>query len=144
MPSYLALSIITVCYNAASLIEQTLMSVAKQSYENFEHWIIDGASEDDTLMKVQKYSYPQLKFISQKDHGIYDAMNQGALLAKGEYLLFLNAGDHLYDKETLKNVFKNAAILKKIRKRTSLSRISKLKIRDMKKKKAKSGALYNL
>lgn len=85
-----------------------MLSVQKQSFTNYEHWLIDGLSHDDTLKKIKKLKKARLKYISEKDQGIYHAMNKGARLAKGEYLLFLNAGDHLYDKESLKNIFKKA------------------------------------
>ena len=101
------LSIITVTKNAASRIPQTIHSVQAQNFKAYEHWIIDGLSNDDTLKKIEELKYSKLKFISEKDHGIYDAMNKGARLAKGEYLLFLNAGDHLYDEKALGNIFRS-------------------------------------
>ena len=84
-----------------------MQSVRQQSWHNLEHIIIDGASQDDTLELLKRNSSSKLKFISKKDDGIYDAMNKGANLAQGKYLLFLNAGDHLYDKQVFKKVFSN-------------------------------------
>jgi glycosyltransferase involved in cell wall biosynthesis len=85
-------SIITVCLNSAKTIERCLLSVNNQIYRNFEHIIIDGLSKDQTLQIVGKYP---VKLISEKDNGIYDAMNKGITLSKGEYVLFLNSDDEL-------------------------------------------------
>ena len=117
------LSIITVTKNAAFRISLTLRSIQEQSFRDYEHWIIDGLSSDDTLKTIKKLKNSKLKFISEKDKGIYDAMNKGAHLAKGEYLLFLNAGDHLYENDALKNIFKelhSKTIRKKNDKKSSI------------------------
>ncbi len=100
------LSIITVCKNASLQIEKTLHSVCQQNWKNFEHLIIDGISQDSSLEILKKNPYPQLKVFSEADKGIYDAMNKGAKRANGEYLLFLNAGDHLCDTNVLSNISK--------------------------------------
>lgn len=86
-------SIITVCLNSESTIERCLTSVKNQKVANYEHIVIDGLSTDSTLAIVEKYNVNQC--ISEKDAGIYDAMNKGALLAKGSYVLFLNSDDEL-------------------------------------------------
>ncbi len=78
----------------------------QQIWHDFEHIIIDGDFGDHTLRLLEGHTYPQLKFISQKDDGIYDAMNKAIQLAKGKYLLFLNAGDHLYNSKALEFVWK--------------------------------------
>lgn len=101
------ISIITVVYNAESLIERTIKSVSEQSFKNIEFVIIDGGSTDNTLSVIQKYKNVIHCLISEKDKGIYDAMNKGLRLAKGEYVLFLNAGDELYEKDTLEKIFNN-------------------------------------
>lgn len=92
------ISIITVCKNAENAIERTMLSVVTQSCfaENIEYLIIDGASTDKTVEIIKQYSnkYP-IKWISEPDSGIYNAMNKGIKIANGEYLLFLNAGDYL-------------------------------------------------
>lgn len=104
------ISIITVVFNGEALIERTIKSVIGQNYPNIEYIIIDGLSTDRTLTSVQKYSSRIAKIISEKDKGIYDAMNKGLQIATGEYVLFLNAGDELYDKGTLTKVFENSVM----------------------------------
>lgn len=99
------ISIITVVYNAYSLLEATIKSVLNQTYrENIEFAIIDGASTDGTLDIIEKYRNQVEYFISEKDLGIYDAMNKGILTVKGDYILFLNAGDEFYSKNVLSEV----------------------------------------
>ena len=75
------------------------MSVASQTFRNFEHIIVDGASGDNTLSIAR--SYPETRILSEKDNGLYDAMNKGIRLARGKYLLFLNAGDTFHSKDIL-------------------------------------------
>jgi len=98
------ISIITVAYNAAADIEGTIQSVLSQSYTHVEYLIIDGASTDNTVNIVKKYE-TQLKWQSEPDKGLYDAMNKGLQKATGDFVLFLNAGDRLYEKDTLERVF---------------------------------------
>jgi glycosyltransferase involved in cell wall biosynthesis len=88
------ISVITVCYNAANKIESTLMSVIGQSYHNIEYIVIDGGSTDGTLAVLQEYG-DHLKWISEPDKGIYDAMNKGVTKATGDWIYFLGAGDIL-------------------------------------------------
>lgn len=97
------LSIITVCKNEP-FIEATCKSVMAQTNQGFQWIVIDGASTDDTLEKLEKYRARMNIFISEEDKGIYPAMNKGISLAKGKYLLFLNGGDLLYDPQTVNNV----------------------------------------
>ena len=87
-------SIITVVYNAKEVLEKTVQSIQHQTYKDFEHIIVDGGSTDGTLEYIESLKFDNLKFISEKDNGIYDAMNKGIRLSSGEYLLFLNAGDN--------------------------------------------------
>lgn len=94
-------SIITVCYNASSTIGETLRSVDSQECKNYEHIIIDGASKDSTLSVIREYPNSLRAVTSQPDRGIYDAMNKGISYAKGEYLVFLNAGDAFHSCSTL-------------------------------------------
>lgn len=101
------ISIITVVYNAEYLIERTIESVLSQTYPNIEYIIIDGASTDKTLLVINKYSNKIPLIKSERDKGIYDAMNKGLALSTGEYVLFLNAGDELYEPQTLENIFKS-------------------------------------
>ena len=97
-------SIITVTYNASQVIEPTLRSVVVQSYRNFEYLLIDGASTDDTVTKAMGMGVEFSHIVSEYDNGLYDAMNKGIALAKGDYLCFLNAGDALYAPDTLERV----------------------------------------
>jgi glycosyltransferase involved in cell wall biosynthesis len=94
-------SIITVVYNAESLIERTLLSAAHQTVQDFEHWIIDGASTDCTLTVVERYKHARMHVVSERDKGIYDAMNKGLARATGKYVIFMNAGDEFYDNQVL-------------------------------------------
>ena len=90
------LSIITVCYNAAPYITATLESAFTQSFQDFELIIVDGKSSDNTLVLLKPFQSKISLIVSEKDHGIYDAMNKGVALARGEWIYFLNAGDAFY------------------------------------------------
>ena len=98
------ISIITVCYNAECEIKATLKSVKEQSFKNYEYIIIDGASKDNTLSVISQSGVEPTHLVSERDKGIYDAMNKGLALAKGDYLMFLNAGDSLYSPDTLQRI----------------------------------------
>lgn len=97
-------SIITITYNAASVIEPTLASVAAQTYRNFEYLLIDGGSSDDTVAMAQASGIEFAHIVSERDNGLYDAMNKGIKLAKGDYLCFLNAGDAFHSFDTLDKI----------------------------------------
>lgn len=97
------ISIVTICYNAATTIVPTLESVAAQSYANIEYLVIDGASRDNTVSLVRQIC-PQALIKSEPDRGLYDAMNKGICAATGDYLWFLNAGDTLREKDTVEKV----------------------------------------
>ncbi|MET1053722.1 MAG: glycosyltransferase family 2 protein [Pedobacter sp.] len=99
------LSVITIVYNNAKDIERTMLSVLNQSYPNIEYIIIDGASTDGTKDIIYRYKDKLAQFISEKDKGIYDAMNKGLSLATGDYLLFMNSGDEIYSTDTVREVF---------------------------------------
>ena len=90
------ISVITVCYNAAGKMEDTLKSVIGQSYNNIEYIVIDGGSTDGTVALLEKYRL-YLKWITEPDKGIYDAMNKGVTIATGDWIYFLGAGDVLLD-----------------------------------------------
>ncbi len=96
-------SIITVTFNSAATIRDTVLSVQKQSYKNIEHIIVDGASSDSTLdiVKALGHSGP---LISEKDNGLYDAMNKGIALATGEVVGILNSDDYLADEYVIENI----------------------------------------
>lgn len=107
MNQELRISIITVTYNAARPLQRTLDSVARQTYQQLEHLIIDGASKDDTVAVAERYqaSAPYSVIItSEPDKGLYDAMNKGLRQATGDYVVFLNAGDALHAPDTLATV----------------------------------------
>ena len=89
-------SIITITFNAASVIEPTLQSVLSQTYTNYEYLLIDGGSTDDTVAKAKASGIEFAHIVSERDNGLYDAMNKGIALATGDYLCFLNAGDAFY------------------------------------------------
>jgi glycosyltransferase involved in cell wall biosynthesis len=99
------ITIITVVYNAKSLIEQTIKSILQQTYPFIEYIIIDGASTDGTLEIIEQYRSKIAVVRSEKDLGIYDAMNKGLKLATGDYVLFINAGDLLASPNILSSVF---------------------------------------
>ncbi len=87
------ISIITVVYNGVSTIEDTIQSVLSQDYTNIEYIIVDGASKDGTLDKVERYRKQVAYFVSEPDQGIYDAMNKGLKVATGDIVGILNADD---------------------------------------------------
>lgn len=97
-------SIITVTRNASDTIGLTLKSVAAQTCRLFEYIVVDGASTDDTVSLVNQSRIGNMKVISEPDRGIYDAMNKGLAVARGEYLIFLNAGDAFHSPATLQQI----------------------------------------
>ena len=99
------LSVITIVFNNAKDVERTILSVLNQTYLNLEYLVIDGKSTDGTVEIIEKYRDRLAVFISEKDAGIYDAMNKGLALAKGDYVIFMNSGDAFYEKDTVKEVF---------------------------------------
>ncbi len=103
-----SLSVITVVFNNVKDIERTIKSVVNQTYSNIEYIIVDGGSTDGTLEIIHRYKDKIAKLISEKDGGIYDAMNKGIALATGEYVLFMNSGDEIYDINTVSKVFASA------------------------------------
>jgi glycosyltransferase involved in cell wall biosynthesis len=103
------LTIVTVAYNAAATIEHTIRSVAAQDHGDYEHLVIDGASKDDTVARVQALAHPRLKLVSEPDRGLYDAMNKGLRAASGDLVAFLNADDFYCRTDALSLVAKRAA-----------------------------------
>lgn len=94
-------SIITITFNAEQELKPTMISVAQQVCRDFEHIIVDGASTDGTIALARSLGGDALRIISEKDKGLYDAMNKGIGLARGKYLIFLNAGDSFASQDTL-------------------------------------------
>lgn len=100
------ISIITVCYNSAKTIGHTLRSVREQTHDDIEHIIVDGGSNDNTLEVVAIEGPHVAVLVSEKDNGIYDAMNKGVELATGDVVAFLNADDFYKDRDVLVRVVK--------------------------------------
>lgn len=106
------ITIITCTHQAELVLQRTLDSVFRQTYERIEHLIIDGASTDATVEMAQKYAKKsdenkvghEVVVTSERDNGLYDAMNKGLKRATGDYVLFLNAGDIFPQAETLERV----------------------------------------
>jgi glycosyltransferase involved in cell wall biosynthesis len=98
------ISIITVTYNSAQTLEQTIQSVLLQDYENVEYIIVDGKSTDDTLSIIRNYRHKIDHFISEKDNGIYDAINKGIALATGDIIGILHADDFYMHDNVLSHV----------------------------------------
>jgi putative colanic acid biosynthesis glycosyltransferase len=89
------LTVITVAYNAKETIEQTILSVGDQTADGIEYLIVDGASNDGTVEVLHRMSQSIDHWVSEPDHGIYDAMNKGIAMARGEWIMFLNADDYM-------------------------------------------------
>ncbi|HNG90960.1 MAG TPA: glycosyltransferase, partial [Saprospiraceae bacterium] len=100
MPTF---SIITVVYNGAALLPGTVESVRRQTFDDYEYIVVDGASKDQSLQIIQDYAaqMPQMRYLSEPDRGLYDAMNKGLRMATGDFVQFLNCGDHLHAPDTL-------------------------------------------
>lgn len=97
-------SIITIAYNSADTIEDTIQSVLAQDYPDIEYIIVDGASKDQTLHIIDQYKTRIAKFVSEKDKGIYDAMNKGVSMATGEIIGILNSDDFYADNSVITEV----------------------------------------
>lgn len=100
------ITIITVVFNAKKDIEKTIKSVINQTYKNIEYIIIDGGSTDGTIDIIKKYEANISYWISEKDKGIYDAMNKGIDLTNGAWINFMNAGDCLYNNDVIATIFR--------------------------------------
>jgi len=97
-------SIITITYNSAETVEDTIQSVLSQDYSNVEYIIIDGASRDDTMAIVNRYRDKIATIISESDKGIYDAMNKGVSVATGDIVGILNSDDFYADSNVITDV----------------------------------------
>ena len=101
------ISIITVVYNGKKYLEETILSVINQTYDNVEYIIIDGGSTDGTVDIIKKYEDKLAYWVSEKDNGISDAFNKGVKVASGDYLNFQGDGDGFVSDDTLEKVFQD-------------------------------------
>jgi glycosyltransferase involved in cell wall biosynthesis len=99
------ITVITVTYNAEKSLENTILSVINQSFNNIEYIIVDGGSTDGTFDIIRKYEERISFWISEPDEGIYDAMNKGIRLANGIWINFMNSGDSFFDYNVLSHIF---------------------------------------
>lgn len=112
----ITITVVTITFNAAKVLQPTLDSVLHQSYHRVEHLIVDGASKDETLRIAREYKRAsdesdnkhEIIIQSEPDRGLYDAMNKGISRASGDYIVFLNAGDRFPESETLAKIAKAA------------------------------------
>ncbi|HMG14032.1 MAG TPA: glycosyltransferase family 2 protein [Saprospiraceae bacterium] len=98
------LSVITVVFNGADTIETTIQSVVNPKHPDVEYIVVDGGSNDGTLEFIQDSGDLVDTWVSDRDKGLYDAMNKGMLLAKGEFIWFINSGDQIYDNQTIEKL----------------------------------------
>ena len=99
------ISVVTVVYNGGTVLEATIRSVLEQEYPAIEYIIVDGGSSDNTKVVLQKYSDRNTQWVSEPDNGIYDAMNKAVRMVSGEWVIFMNAGDTFYSRDTLSALF---------------------------------------
>ena len=105
------LTVITVCYNAKHDLLKTLESIVNQTFNDMEYVVVDGGSTDGTPSLLDEYKERferrglSFRYVSEKDKGTYDAMNKGAVMAQGEWINYMNAGDEFYAKDTLERFF---------------------------------------
>lgn len=98
------LSIITINYNNCEGLQKTIKSVISQSFRDFEWIVIDGGSTDGSKELIEEHAEFMAYHVSEPDKGIYHAMNKGIMASHGDYLMFLNSGDYLYDEHVIQNV----------------------------------------
>lgn len=103
------LSIITVVYNNLAGLQYTFQSIKSQTSTDFEWVVIDGGSTDGTVQWLTDLAFPNLRFVSEKDKGLYDAMNKGIKMAVGDYVWFMNSGDAIYASDTIQLLSAQAA-----------------------------------
>lgn len=105
MSRFPKVSIVTVTYNAAVCVRETLESVTGQTYQDIEYIVIDGGSGDGTQDIIMAYHEQLAYFLSEPDRGTYDAMNKAIDVATGEWILFINAGDYYVSRTTIQDIF---------------------------------------
>ena len=101
---YFLISIITINYNDAKGLQRTLQSVRSQSYQHFEHIVIDGNSDDGSKNVIQDAGDYLAYAISEPDKGIYNAMNKGISLSSGDWICFINSGDGFYESTSISKI----------------------------------------
>ena len=101
----LLVSIVTPSYNSDQYIEETILSIKKQNYPRVEHIVVDGASQDKTVDILKQYK-DHIRWISEPDNGMYDAINKGFSMARGEILTYINSDDSYYSMDTVSLVVK--------------------------------------
>lgn len=97
-------SVITVCFNDHKGIEKTVRSVVEQTCFDYEYIVIDGGSTDGSVSVIEKYKHNIHYWVSEKDNGVYAAMNKAIRIAKGDYCIFMNSGDSFFSNDVLKKV----------------------------------------
>ena len=97
-------TVITPVFNGATYIEQTIKSIINQKFKNFEYIVVDGVSTDGTQEIIKQYTSKIDKFISEKDEGMYDAIDKAIKISSGKYILWINSDDILVDNKTLENL----------------------------------------
>ena len=97
------ISIIVVSLNTKKEFLKTIKSIQKQDYKNYEVIVVDGKSTDGTVQEIKKLKDKKVKYIIQKDNGIYDAMNKGIKISLGKWIIFMNSGDLFYKNNVLNN-----------------------------------------
>jgi len=108
------ISVVTVVYNGEKVLEQTIQSIINQTYKNIEYIVIDGGSTDNTLCIIKKYQKQISYIVSEKDNGLYDAMNKSLKLASGDFINFMNAGDIFNDYYVIENIVSKIINKKKV------------------------------
>ena len=93
-------SVITVNYNNLKGLERTISSVLSQSFSDFEYIIVDGGSTDGSKEYIESKQEYINQWVSEKDHGVYNAMNKAIRMAQGEYCIFMNSGDHFFSSQS--------------------------------------------
>lgn len=99
------ITVVTVVYDGAEFLENTIKSVIEQTYDNLEYIVVDGGSTDGTLDIIRKYEHAIDYWVSEPDDGIYDAMNKAIDLSSGDWMSFMNSGDRFYEVSTLTRVY---------------------------------------
>ena len=108
------ITVITVVLNGQNSIQNTIENIRNQTYQHIELIVIDGGSQDQTIEIIQSLDSKIDHWISEKDSGIYDAMNKGINLARGKWLNFMNCGDKFYNEKVLTNIFETLYIKPKV------------------------------